>query len=335
MSHDLFSFSTAARHAKFLVFGSKLGSDLLSNEDLIQRNGLDVDSEWIVRRSGIETRGFVKKGETLADLCIAAASIALERSGIKAENIDAVLLATDSSPVQTPALAPFVAAALGADNAVAFDVTTGCAGWGVITAQGAGLIASNQATNVLLIAGELLSDITDPKDLATAILFSDGAGAAVMTASDIPGVGPAAWGSEGEKWDVINMTLSRQESRLSGRPDLIEQEGPSVFRWATSTVPQAARKALDAAGVSIEDIAAFIPHQANLRIIDMVTKKLNFPKATVISTDVVTSGNASAGTIPIAIDHLLVEHPELSGKLALQMGFGAGLTWAGQVIVLP
>jgi 3-oxoacyl-[acyl-carrier-protein] synthase-3 len=185
------------------------------------------------------------------------------------------------------------------------------------------------------VAGELLSDITDPKDLATAILFSDGAGAAVMTVSETPGIAPVVWGSDGGKWDVINMTLSRAESRMTGRPDLIEQEGPSVFRWATATVPLAAKQALEAANVGVEDLAAFIPHQANLRIIDMVAKRLALPEHVIVSNDVVTSGNASAGTIPIAIDHLLAEHPELSGKLALQMGFGAGLTWAGQVIVLP
>jgi 3-oxoacyl-[acyl-carrier-protein] synthase-3 len=148
MSHDLFSLPVRARHSKFLSFGSKLGSRLLSNEDLIRENGLDVDSEWIVRRSGIETRGFVAPGETLADMCIEASRIALNRAGMDASQIDAVLLSTDSSPVQTPALAPFIANALGADKAVAFDVTTGCAGWGVITAQASALIASGQATNV-------------------------------------------------------------------------------------------------------------------------------------------------------------------------------------------
>lgn len=335
MSHGFFDALTRPHHARFAAFGSALGSRTLTNAELIAENGLDVEPEWIVRRSGIEQRGFVAPGETLADMCVAASQQALTRAGLEPQQIDAVILATDSSPVQTPALAPAVAHRLEATRAVAYDVITGCAGWSVITAQGAALIASGQAQHVLLVAGELLSDITDPKDLATSILFSDGAGAAVLTRSETPGVGPVVWGSEGSKWDVINMTLSRAEARLSGRPDLIEQEGPSVFRWATATVPEAAKQALAAARVSVEDIAAFIPHQANMRIIDMVAKKLALPEHVLVSRDVATSGNTSAGSIPIAIDHLLAEHPELSGKLALQVGYGAGLTWAGQVVVLP
>ena len=331
----LSSVPTTPTYARFLGYGSRLGGKLVDNDQLIEMNGLDVDAEWILRRCGIQTRGYIAEGEELEDLAASAALQAIQNSGLQPEDIDAIIMATDSSPVQSPSLGALIGEMIGARGAAAYDVTSGCAAWGVITAQGEALIAAGTAKHVLLISGEVLSNMMDPKDLATAILFSDGVGAAVMGVSEEPGISPTVWGSDGSKWDVINMTMRRTEARQSGLPDLIKQEGQTVYRWAAFEVPKIAQQVLDAAGVSADEIAAFIPHQANERILDMFVKKLGLPETCVVSKDVITSGNTSAGTIPIATHHLLEQHPELSGKLALQIGFGAGLTWAGQVIRLP
>ena len=188
----------------------------------------------------------------------------------------------------------------------------------------------------VVIGAEKLSDIVDPTDRSISFLLGDGAGAVVIGPSDTVGIGPTVWGSDGSKADAVGMDATLTQFRDGEAPwPTLRQEGPTVFRWAVWEMVKVARQALEAAGVEASDLAAFIPHQANMRIIDEFAKQLHLPETVLIARDIETTGNTSAASIPLAAHRLLEEHPELSGGLALQIGFGAGLVFGAQVVVLP
>ena len=189
---------------------------------------------------------------------------------------------------------------------------------------------------VLVIGAEKISDFTDPTDRATAFIFADGAGAVIIGESAEAGIGPVVWGSDADSRDAIQMNPSWIEVRDTEtqltKADVkwpnISQEGQKVFRWAVFSMSKAALKALDAAGLTVNDIDAFIPHQANVRIIETMAKEMDMPSSVVIADDIRTNGNTSAASIPLAMDALLKKHPELHGKIALLIGYGAGQTSA-------
>ena len=225
---------------------------------------------------------------------------------------------------------------MGANPAAAYDINAACAGYAYAVTQADALIKSGAAHYALVIGAEKLSDIVDPADRSISFLLGDGAGAALIGPSDTPGIAPAVWGSDGSKADAVGMNGTLTEFRDGEVPwPTLRQEGQTVFRWAVWEMAKVAREALDRAGVEPADIAAFIPHQANMRIIDEFAKQLKLPESTVIARDIETTGNTSAASIPLASHRLMAEHPELSGGLALQIGFGAGLVFAAQVVVLP
>jgi len=209
--------------------------------------------------------------------------------------------------------------------------------------MGSDLVRSGTSKNVLVIGVEKLSDYTDPDDRATAFIFADGAGAVVIGASQEPGIGPVEWGSDADSRDAIQMNPSwievrdveTQLTKAGSKWPNISQEGQKVFRWAVFSMSKAALKALESAGLTVNDIDAFIPHQANVRIIETMAKEMEMPPTVVIADDIRTNGNTSAASIPLAMDALLQKHPELHGKLALLIGYGAGLVYAGQVVKLP
>ena len=191
---------------------------------------------------------------------------------------------------------------------------------------------------MLVVGAEKLSDYAKPTDRTISFLLGDGAGAAVLGPSDEAGVSPTVWGSDGSKWDVVGMDSTLGAYR-DGKGEVdwptLRQEGPTVFRWAVWEMAKVAQQAIDAAGITADDLAAFIPHQANIRIIDELAKQLKLPEHVLIARDIVTTGNTSAASIPLAAHALLAEHAELSGGLALQIGFGAGLVFGAQVVRLP
>jgi 3-oxoacyl-[acyl-carrier-protein] synthase-3 len=190
---------------------------------------------------------------------------------------------------------------------------------------------------VLVVGAEKLSEFIDPADRSISFLLGDGAGAAIVGPSDFAGISPSIWGSDGSKWDTIYMTGTHAQFR-DGEIDVwptMRQEGATVFRWAVWEMAKVAQRALDAAGITSADLAAFIPHQANMRIVDEFAKQLKLPESVAIARDIATTGNTSAASIPLATHRLLEENPELSGGLALQIGFGAGLVFGAQVVVLP
>jgi 3-oxoacyl-[acyl-carrier-protein] synthase-3 len=186
-----------------------------------------------------------------------------------------------------------------------------------------------------VIGAEKLSEFVDPTDRSISFILGDGAGAVVIGPSDTPGIGAPVWGSDGSKADAVGMNGTLTEARDGGEWPTLRQDGPVVFRWAVWEMAKVAKEALEVAGVTAADLAAFVPHQANMRIIDELAKQLKLPDTVVIARDIETTGNTSAASIPLATHRLLKEHPELSGGLALQIGFGAGLVFGAQVVVLP
>jgi len=326
--------ATGPAHTRIYAYGAARGENAVPNEDLI--GPIDSSDEWIRQRTGIVTRARADAGTTAIDLAADAVAEAIATAGIDPAQIDAVIVSTVSNPKQTPSVSAIVADRVGANPAAAYDVNAACAGFAYGIAQADALIRAGAATYVAVVGTEKLSDIVDPTDRSISFLLGDGAGAAIVGPSDFTGIGPTVWGSDGSKSDAVGMNHTLVEFRdgLSEWPTL-RQEGPTVFRWAVWEMAKVARQALDAAGVAASDLAAFVPHQANMRIIDEFAKQLKLPDSVVIGRDIETTGNTSAASIPLATHRLLQEHPELSGGLALQIGFGAGLVFGAQVVVLP
>ncbi|MGO1497683.1 MAG: beta-ketoacyl-ACP synthase III [Agrococcus casei] len=327
--------NTAHREgSRILAFGAARGDVDVVNDDLV--GPIDSSDEWIRQRTGIASRKRASKELTIDMLAETAGREALEKAGIDGSQLGAIIISTISNPVQTPSLASLVGERLGAHLVPAFDISAACAGYTYGIAQADALIRSGAAEYVLVIGAEKLSEVIDPTDRSISFLLGDGAGAAVMGASDEVGVSESVWGSDGSKWDVIHMTNSLYDMRDNGAPwPTLRQEGPTVFRWAVWEMAKVAREALEKAGIGPQDLAAFVPHQANMRIIDEFAKQLKLPDSVVIARDIETTGNTSAASIPLATHQLLEDHPELSGGLSLQIGFGAGLVYGAQVIRLP
>lgn len=325
---------TGAAHTRIYSFGAARGEIAVPNADLI--GPIDSSDEWIRQRTGIVTRTRAVPETDAIDLATDAAREAIERSGVDPSQVDAVIVATISNPKQSPSVSAIVADRVGANPAAAYDVNAACAGFAYGVAQADALIRAGAAHYAVVIGAEKLSDIVDPADRSISFLLGDGAGAVVIGPSDTPGIGPTVWGSDGSKSDAVGMNHTLNEFRDGVAPwPTLRQEGPTVFRWAVWEMVKVARQALEAAGVEASDLAAFVPHQANMRIIDEFAKQLGLPDTVLIGRDIETTGNTSAASIPLAAHRLLEEHPELSGGLALQIGFGAGLVFGAQVVVLP
>jgi 3-oxoacyl-[acyl-carrier-protein] synthase-3 len=270
------------------------------------------------------------------DLATAASEEAIAKSGVDPKLIDAVIVATISNARQTPSLAAVLADRVGANPAAAYDMNAACAGYAYAIAQADALIRTGVSNYALVVGVEKLSDVVDPTDRTISFLLGDGAGAVVIGPSEFPGISKTIWGSDGSKADAVSMDGTLTEFRDGETPwPTLRQEGQTVFRWAVWEMAKVAKQALDAAGVAPDQLAAFIPHQANMRIVDEFAKQLKLPDTVAIARDIETTGNTSAASIPLATHRLLQENPELSGGLALQIGFGAGLVFGAQVVVLP
>jgi len=311
--------------SRILAFGHYQPSRVLTNDDLAQI--VDTNDEWIRDRVGIVTRR-IADSESVADMAGFAAEKALANAGLTPSDIDLVVVATCSSIDRSPNVACRVAAKLGIDAPGAYDINTACSGFSYALGTVDHAVRAGAARNALVIGAEKLSDFTDWTDRSTCIIFGDGAGAAVVTAAaegEAPGIGPVVWGSVPEKSDAV---------RIEGWRPYIKQEGQSVFRWATTALAPMALQACERAGVKPEEIAAFVPHQANARIIDGIAKRLGMPQA-VIAKDIVESGNTSAASVPLALSKLIERREVPSGAPVLLFGFGGGLTYAGQVVRCP
>ncbi|WAC65740.1 ketoacyl-ACP synthase III [Agrococcus sp. SL85] len=326
--------STATRAgSRILAVGAARGDLVVPNDDLV--GPIDSSDEWIRQRTGIITRVRASEGVEAVDLAETAAREAIERAGLEGSQIDAVIVSTISNTVQTPSMAALLTERLGATPAPAFDISAACAGYAYGVAQADALVRAGLAEHVLVVGAEKLSEVVDPTDRSISFLLGDGAGAVVVGASDEPGISASVWGSDGSHWETIRMTNPLGSMRDGAAWPTLRQDGQKVFRWAVWEMAKVAKRALDAAGIRPEDLAAFIPHQANMRIIDEFAKQLQLPDSVAIARDIATTGNTSAASIPLAMHRLLEERPELSGGLALQIGFGAGLVYGAQVVTLP
>ncbi len=326
--------SHGVEFTRIYSYGAARGDLVVPNSELIE--AIDSSDEWIQQRTGIITRTRASAGILAVDLATDAATEAIAKSGVAATDIDLVIVATIGNVQQTPSVAAVVADRVGANPAAAYDTNAACAGFSYAVTQADALIRAGAGHYALVIGAEKLSDFVDPTDRSISFLLGDGAGAVVIGPSDFPGIGAAVWGSDGSKADAVGMNATLVEYRDGEATwPTLRQEGQTVFRWAVWDMAKVAKRALEVAGVTADDLAAFIPHQANMRIIDEFAKQLKLPESVVIARDIATTGNTSAASIPLATHRLLQEHPELSGGLALQIGFGAGLVFGAQVVVLP
>ncbi|MEV6510922.1 beta-ketoacyl-ACP synthase III [Streptomyces sp. NPDC051642] len=296
---------------------------VLTNEDLAGM--VDTSHEWITSRVGIKTRHIAGPDEPVDELAAHAAAKALAAAGLTPGDIDLVLVATSTAIDRSPNMAARVAARLGIPSPAAMDVNVVCAGFTHALATADHAVRAGAATRALVIGADKMSEVTDWTDRTTCVLVGDGAGAAVVEASDEPGIGPVLWGSVPEMGHAV---------RIEGTPPRFAQEGQSVYRWATTQLPPIARKACEKAGLTPADLAGVVLHQANLRIIEPLAEKIGAVNA-VVARDVVQSGNTSAASIPLAFSKLVEQGAVRTGDPVLLFGFGGNLSYAGQVVRCP
>ncbi|MFI6321937.1 beta-ketoacyl-ACP synthase III [Nonomuraea sp. NPDC050556] len=313
----------ASPGAKVLAFGHYQPANIVTNDDLAKT--METNDEWIQSRVGIKERRIALEGESEVDMAVQAGGKAIAASGLAATEIDLVIVATCTPESTIPNVAGRVAHRLGIGAPGAFDVNAACAGFCYALATASAAVRGGSARNVLVVGTEKLSQWLDWTDRATAVIFADGAGAAVVGPAETPGIGPVVWGSAGDKSDAIS---------IKDRNSFLTQEGQTVFRWATTALHPVAREACERAGVDPSELAAFVPHQANLRIIQAIARKIGADNA-IVADDIVLAGNTSAASIPLALSRMIERGEVQSGELALLLGFGAGLTYAGQVIEIP
>ncbi|ALG07620.1 beta-ketoacyl-ACP synthase III [Kibdelosporangium phytohabitans] len=325
MSSSL-NIATGPAGSRILGVGSFRPERIVTNDDLSQH--LDTSDEWIRTRVGIVERRFAGPDESLVDMAVAAGTRAIEDAGLQPSDLDTVIVANCTMPSPIPNAAAQVADRIGVKAAGAFDLNAACAGFCYSLATASDLIRSGSAGRVLVIGAEKLTDWVDPADRANAIIFADGAGAAVVGPSDQAGIGPVAWGSAG---DLVDLIYNRDDR-------YIYQEGQTVFRWATTQIAPIALRALELAGLQPSDVDALIPHQANLRIVEAIAKRLRKEGAREkmeVADDIIYTGNTSSASIPIALDNMRKAGRVSTGDVLLLVGFGAGLSYAGQVVISP
>lgn len=309
--------------SRVLALGHHQPAAIVTNHDLAAR--VDTNDEWIQSRVGIRTRHIAGPEETVDDMAAAAAAKALASSGLPPEAIDLVLVATCTAVERSPNTAARVAVKLGLSSPATMDLNVVCAGFTHALATADHTLRAGAARAALVIGADKFTAVADWSDRSTCVLVGDGAGAAVVTAADEAGIGPVVWGSVPEMSHAV---------RIEGTPSRFAQEGQSVYRWATTQLPPICKEVCERAGIKPEDLAAVVLHQANLRIIEPIARKLGAVNA-VIARDVVESGNTSAASIPLALSKM-VERGEIEpGAPVLLFGFGGNLSYAGQIIRCP
>jgi 3-oxoacyl-[acyl-carrier-protein] synthase-3 len=330
MSGTRLKLTPMAPGARILGWGSSQPERVVTNDDLAKR--VETSDEWIRERVGIVSRRIAEPETLLVEMAADAGSKAIADAGLSPSDVDTVVVATCTMPNPIPNAAAQVAHRIGVNAPGAFDLNAACAGFCFGIGAAADLIRAGSARNVLVIGAEKLSDWLDWDDRSTCIIFADGAGAAVVSSANSVedvGVGPLVWGSAGDMHQAIRILDDR---------NAIFQEGQTVFRWATTQIAPVALRAIELAGLTPADIDVFVPHQANLRIVDAVAKRLRKAGAREdmrVAQDIVHSGNTSSASIPLAIDHMRAAGEISRGDVLLMVGFGAGLSYAGQVVICP
>ncbi|MEV4474214.1 beta-ketoacyl-ACP synthase III [Nonomuraea sp. NPDC049504] len=309
--------------SRLVATGHHQPTKILTNDDLAAM--VDTSDEWITKRVGIRTRHVAAEDETVTDLAAGAAARALAASGMDASEIDLVLVATCTQTERAPNVAARVAARLGVRGGALIDVGASCSGFTHALAQADHAIRAGAATRALVVGADMMTSVTDWTDRTTCVLTGDGAGAAVVAAAETPEIGPVVWGSAPELGTAV---------RIEGVPSRFSQDGQTVYRWATTRLPEIARQACERGGVRPDELAAVVLHQANLRIIEPVAARIGAVNA-IVARDVVESGNTSAASVPLALSKLLEEGRVAAGAPMLLFGFGGNLSYAGMVVRCP
>lgn len=326
---------TGAKHARIYSVGTYRPRRVVTNAEVCEL--IDSSDEWIRERSGITERRWAGEGESVVFMAAEAAKVAIERAGISASDIGLIMLGTVSHPYAFPSAAVEVGEIIGARGAPAFDFSAACAGFCFGVGMASDIVRGGSAKYVLVIGVERLTDLVDKHDRGTSFIFADGAGAVVIGPSDTAGIGPIVWGGDGSQKDAITVSASLNDYRdglVTEYPTAV-MAGQQVFRWAVGEMPKAINQALEIAGITAQDLDVFIPHQANNRITDALVRALDLPESVKVARDIVTTGNTSAASVPLAMDAMLQSGEAKSGDTALIIGFGSGLVHAAQVVTLP
>jgi 3-oxoacyl-[acyl-carrier-protein] synthase III len=321
--------------AKIVGLGTAVPERVLTNDELSQM--VDTNDEWITQRTGIRERRIASEDQSASDLALKASHRALAEAGLQGSDIDAVICATITGDYPWPATACTIQHKLGA-SALAFDLSAGCTGWIYALVVADGLIRAGGVRNALVIGVEVLSKITDWTDRATCVLFGDGAGAAVVTAGSEDEGGIVAWdlGANGEDPSILwrqagGSRFPLTPERLANGEHYIRTRGNEVYQFATRIVAQTCDRTLGKAGVTSDDVALLVPHQANERITESAARRFKMPRERVVS-NIARYGNTSAASIPLALREAIDEGRLHRGDLALLVGFGAGLTWGSALV---
>ncbi len=327
--------TSGAKSIGLLSVGAYRPERVVTNDEICQN--IESSDEWIHTRTGIKTRRFAADEESAASMAIEASRRAISTALLEGSDIDGVIVATSTHFLQTPACAPIVAAALGDQGVPAFDISAGCAGFGYALGVAADMIRGGSARKMLVIGSEKLSPTVDMQDRSNCFIFADGAAAVVMGETPIQGIGPTVWGSDGDQANAIRQDIDwiTHAENPSGPRPYLRLEGTAVFRWAAFEMGKAGRQAMDAAGVRPDEIDVFVPHQANSRINELLAKNLQLRPDAVVANDIEHTGNTSAASIPLAMAELLAAGAAKPGDLALLIGYGAGLSYAAQVVRMP
>jgi len=319
---------TNGRAVSITGLGVYVPERVLSNAELERL--VDTTDEWIVSRTGIRERRIAAPEQAMSDLALPAAREALEQAGVRGEDLDLVIVATVTPDMSFPATAAILADAIGANDAAAYDLSAGCTGFMYALAQAYGMLAGGLAARALVVGGDVLSKILDWDDRSTLVLFGDGAGAVVIERTDEGGFLGFELGADGGGGE--NLWLPGSGSRVFEDPDrFVKMNGREVFKFATRAMVTSAEAILDECGKTVEDIDVYVPHQANVRIIDHAVKRLGVPEERVV-VNVDRYGNTSSGSIPLALADAVDDGRLGRGKLALLTGMGAGLTWGSTLI---
>ena len=323
------------KNAKMIGFGLYTPKNLVENERL--QEFLETSDEWIRTRTGIERR-YISLDENTSDLAVEASKKALSQAGLSAEDIDLIILATVTPDNFTPSTACIVQDKLGAKNAWAFDINAACTGFIYALKLGKSLIRSGEAKNALIIGAETLSKALNWEDRGSCVLFGDGAGATVLTSTEedcgIKCVNVKSDGSKGDSLVIQGLPLNSPfKDRKEVSENYINMNGREIFKFATKVMEESIVEILEKENIKIEDIDAIIPHQANLRIIDYVVKRLGIPREKFI-TNLQNYGNTSGASIPIALCEAIDDGKVKRGDNIIMVGFGGGLTWGAALIKL-
>ncbi|PWH06362.1 3-oxoacyl-ACP synthase [Brachybacterium endophyticum] len=316
--------STPPAGSRIIGTGHYRPERIMTNHDLEQL--VETSDEWIRQRTGIEERHIAAEDQDVADLAAEAGRAAIADAGVDASEITQVIVATCSNEERSPSAAGRTAQLLGLNNPAAFDVSAACSGFEHALAVADMSICAGASATTLVIGAEKLSAVTDYSDRTTCVLTADGAGAMVLVPNDEPTISPVQWGTVTDLADAVTI----------GPPSgCFSQQGRQVLGWALREAPKLCARTVEAAGLTMADIDVFVPHQANLRMIEPLAASLDLREDAVVADDIITSGNTSAATIPLAISRLREAGRIPAGATALLVGFGGGFSWAGQVVRLP